>query len=327
MFKSTIANNYPRIGDTPEQQKLRKAIARFDKKAIALSELMEVEDQVTREVMTEQERAGLDLLTDGQIRWEDALTTLTKGLTGFSHTGLIRYFDTNTYYRQPVAEKAVRWEKPILVRDFEFARKLTSRPVKAILTGPYTLARLSLDRHYGSLAPFVSDVARALNREALALEAAGAQFIQVDEPALCRHKEDLSLAAEAVETVVSGITRAATSLLTCFGDVCWGLERLDRLPVRMLGLDLTTNDHYPRALAKLGSFSKELALGILDARNTRLESLDDRMALLGSLGSFLKGREIHLQPSAGLEFLPRAVACAKMELLTALTRKANEVFA
>jgi len=326
VFKATIVNSYPRIGDTPEQQKLRKAIARFDKQTATLAELKGVEDQVTREVVTEQENAGLDIVTDGQVRWDDAQTYLTRGLAGFSHAGLIRYFDTNTYYRQPVAQEQVQWEKPILARDFQFAQSLTPRPVKAILTGPYTLARLSLDRHYNKLSAFVADLAKALNREARSLEAAGAKLIQIDEPALPRHKEDLSLAAEAVEKVVEGITRAATSLAIYFGDVCWGLERLDRIPVSMLGIDLTGNDHYPKALARLPALKKGLALGILDARNTRLETLEDRLALLEPLRPFLKGREIHLQPSAGLEFLPRDKAFAKIELLTALARKADEVY-
>lgn len=326
MFKAALNNNYPRIGDTPEQQRLRKAITRRDKGSTTPAELREVEDEVTREAIAEQERAGLEILTDGQIRWDDAQTYLTRGLPGFAHTGLIRYFDTNTYYRQPVAEKPIRWEKPILTRDFQFAQALTSRPVKAVLTGPYTIARLSLDRHYGALRPFVADLAKALNREAKALEAAGARYIQIDEPALCRNKADLDLAAEAIEATLDGVTRATTSLVTYFGDVCWGLERLARLPVGLIGLDLTVNDHYPKALAKLGGFTKGLALGILDARNTRLETVDDRMALLESLAGSLRGREVHLMPSAGLEFLPRATAYAKMELLSSLTLEANEVF-
>src|SRR6185436_16988852 len=106
-------------------------------------ELAKVQDDVTFEVIREQEEAGIELLTDGQIRWYDEQTYIAGRLAGVEINGLIRFFDTNTYYREPIVNGRIAWQEPILVRDYVFAREHATRPVKAVLTGPYTLARLS----------------------------------------------------------------------------------------------------------------------------------------------------------------------------------------
>ena len=190
---TTVVGNYPKIPDLPAPGRWRTAVEKFQRGEITEEELRRVEDEVTVEVLREQAEAGVDLVTDGQIRWEDGQTYFAKRLTGFSIDGLQRYFDTNVYYREPVAEGEVRWVAPITVRDFEFARANSPKPVKPVITGPYTIARLSQNKYYPSLRDFVLALARALNQEMRALEAAGAEIIQVDEPAILQHKEDLSL--------------------------------------------------------------------------------------------------------------------------------------
>ena len=77
-----------------------------------------------------QAEAGIELVTDGQIRWEDEATYLAGAMEGVELNGLIRLFDTNTYYRQPFVEGPVKWRAPITVRDYLFAREKSSRPVK-----------------------------------------------------------------------------------------------------------------------------------------------------------------------------------------------------
>ena len=100
---TTAVGHYPRIGDAPEQQRLRRAIQSHQAQKLSDAELRAVQDDVTAEILDEQARAGLDWVTDGQIRWDDGQTYLTQRLAGFERGGMIRYFDTNTYYRQPVA--------------------------------------------------------------------------------------------------------------------------------------------------------------------------------------------------------------------------------
>ena len=185
---STVPGNYPKVANRPGGQTLRRAIASFDRGRLSAEELASAADDVTAEVISEQERAGIDMITDGQIRWQDPVTYIAGNLEGFEIGGLIRYFDTNTFYRQPEATARVAWQEPILVRDYEFARDSAAGPVKPVVTGPYTVAKLSLPGVYADLKSLVMDTARALNQEMKALAATDAPLIQVDEPAIVWHR-------------------------------------------------------------------------------------------------------------------------------------------
>ena len=147
---TTVVGSYPKIPNRPRPARLRAAIARFERGEIGEDELRRVEDEVTIEVIQEQVEAGIDIVSDGQIRWEDDQTYFARRMDGFTIDGLIRYFDTNTYYRQPVVTGAVQWQQPITVEDYRFAAAHSQRPVKALVTGPYTLAALSTNEHYDS---------------------------------------------------------------------------------------------------------------------------------------------------------------------------------
>src|SRR3990172_12184222 len=110
---ATVVGSYPKIPNLPRPARLRNAINRFDRGEMTEEELRRVEDEVTVEVLQEQAEAGLDLVTDGQIRWEDEQTYLARRLSGISLNGLIRWFDSNMYYRQPVVEGAAARREPI----------------------------------------------------------------------------------------------------------------------------------------------------------------------------------------------------------------------
>ena len=94
---STVPSNYPKIANRRGGQTLRRAISSFDRGRISADDLAATADDVTVEVIAEQERAGIDIITDGQIRWQDPVTYIAGGLHGFEIGGLIRYFDTNTH--------------------------------------------------------------------------------------------------------------------------------------------------------------------------------------------------------------------------------------
>src|SRR3989304_3339171 len=100
-MRTTGVGGYPKIPNRPRPARLRAAIARLDRGEITPEELAQVEDEVTIEVIQEQVEAGLDLISDGQVRWEDDQTHIMRRLAGVEIGGLQRYLDTNTYYRQP----------------------------------------------------------------------------------------------------------------------------------------------------------------------------------------------------------------------------------
>jgi len=302
---------------------LRGAISRFDRGKITQEELDQVADEVTVEVIEEQADAGLDVVTDGQIRWEDEQTYLARKLSDVTLNGLTRWFDTNMYYRQPAIEAGVAWRKAITVRDYSFAVEHSAKPVKAVLTGPYTLARLSVDNHYGSVEALALAFAEALNQEARALQTAGASIIQFNEPAVLQFKDDYTVFAAACARVTEGLT-SEKSLYLYFGDAEGIYPQILALPFDLIGLDFVMG-HQNEHLLKRTPFTKKLGLGIIDARNTRLESPEDIAAKINALGDGIDPDHVHVSPSAGLEFLPREVAQEKLRVLASGVRQAEGV--
>ena len=141
--------SYPRIGDSPEQQILRRAIFECDRGGKSEMDVRAAEDHMTELALREQVEAGLDVVTDGLIRWNDPISHLAGKLSGVRMDGLLRFFDTNFYFRQPVVTSSLSCSQPLIVDEFKFASSKSSRPVKAVLTGPYTLARHSLIENDG----------------------------------------------------------------------------------------------------------------------------------------------------------------------------------
>ena len=148
---ATSAGSYPRIGTAPEKQRLRNEYARLEKGEISEADFKKVQDEVTKEVIEEQHRAGIELATDGQIRWYDQISHFARKLAGCQINGLLRLFDTNFYFRQPIVTGKIRWIESIVVGEFTFAKKNSKVPIKPVVTGPYTLAKHSIDKHYKDL--------------------------------------------------------------------------------------------------------------------------------------------------------------------------------
>lgn len=319
---TTVIGNYPKIPDLPAPGKWRSAVEKFQKGQLDAAGLRAVEDDVTREAIADQVEAGVDLITDGQIRWEDGQTHFARKLRGFSINGLQRYFDTNVYFREPVAEGPVEWTEPITVEEFTFARRHSPRPVKAVVTGPFTLAALSRNTHYPTREAYVEAVARALNAELRALVAAGAEVLQVDEPALCQHKDAYALFAGAMRILLEGV-RAKTILCTYFGDVGGVYPQLLELPFDVLGLDFVAG-YRNWDIIRAAPFTKELQFGLLDARNTRVETADEIAAAVRRMAEMVPLERVMLAPSAGLEFLPHGVARKKLQALVTGARAAAE---
>ncbi len=320
MVRTTVVGTYPRIGDTHEEQELRRTIARFDKGEATEGNVREAERQTVRAVLREQVAAGVDVVTDGQVGWYDSQSHLAGAFDGVQVGGLVRYFDTNTYYRQPIVTGAVRWKAPVLLDAWQYAQDESRAPVKAVLTGPVTLASLALDRHYGKKRTLAADFAQALAEEVAGLRSAGAQHIQVDEPILTRHPEDLSLVADTLDTLAARKGPAELTLATYFGDVAKIYRDLLEAPADVVGLDLVQGAKTWAAIAKHGS-EKPLTLGVVDARNTKLEEPEALAARVRGLRDSVDLERSYLAPSNGLEFLPRETARRKLRILSETARR------
>ena len=319
---ATSSGSYPRIGDRPEEQILRKTIAARDRGEKTDAELEEAGRAMVRAAITEQEAAGLDLVTDGQVRWYDPISHLLRSVEGVEIDGLLRYFDTNFYFRQPVIVGAVKAGEPRVAEEYRYAAAQATRPVKPVLTGAHTMARLSINRRgvYRDLESLTEAMAAVVSSEVAALAEAGARIIQIDEPCVLKHPEELPLVKAALEAARSVAGSSALALYTYFGDAEPIYDRLLELPADVIGLDFTYSPGLLEAIASRGS-PKTLGLGLLDARNTRMEEEEELLTVLEGLLPAISTGEAYLNPSTGLEYLPRDKARAKCELIGRVCRR------
>ncbi len=321
MVRATLVGSYPRVSDRPLPVNLRQMLHQHDRGEIKDIELQRAYQATIARVVKEQEEAGIDLLTDGQIRWDDLLTPITRQLEGAHAGGLLRYFDNNVYYRHPVIEGPLVWRGPATVEDYRTAAAATTRPVKAVLPGPITYASLSEDRFYHDFDRLAAAVAGALHQEAQALAAAGAAWIQIDEPALGGRPASIELARTCLQTVTKGV-KAKFVLATYFKPIDGIYPALRTFPVDALQIDVV--DRPDQLGLLLGNPPQgDIVLGCVDARNSRLEERDRLARLLEGAAGTLGADRLWASPNAGLEFLPHATAQKKMARLTEAVAAVN----
>lgn len=317
MIKTTVIGSYPRVTETTGKGSIRSAIHQFDVGELSLEKLEEVFRENTKRVLLEQEELGIDLVTDGQLRWDDIVTPFAAKIEGFQINGLTRFFNNNVYYRQPLVVSALRVRGPISVESFRLAKKETQRDLKAVLPGPFTFAALSEDRFYHDERTLVLTLAEILNQEALALEKAGATFIQFDEPALVFQKEKISLVLDGIARARKGLT-AKVALTTYFGDCDGIFDELLKAQVDVLGLDFVSTNGNLKVL-KHQPIQKGLGIGCVDARNTRLEDPRAIRDLLKKAMTLTP--ELYVSPNAGLEFLPYNRVAQKLKGMVEASRQ------
>jgi len=322
LLRTTVVGSYPRVSDAPLEVNLRQAIHRHDRHEITTPALEAAIQATIKRVVEEQVAAGVDLVTDGQVRWDDLLTPFVRAMEGAHTGGLLRFYDNNVYYRHPVVTGPLRRGGPAVVEDFRYASAVSPRPVKAVLVGPLTLATLSEDRYYGDFSRMIMAAADVLREEAQDLAKAGASLVQLDEPALGYHPAKVELARAAVEAVVAGLP-ARTALYTYFGPLEKIYPALLEFPVDVLGIDVAERPQHLDLL--LGRpFPKELGLGAVNGRNTRLESEEDLVRLFNRVTTHVPPDRVWVNPSSGLEFLPHGTARRKLEVLAGAVRSHNQ---
>lgn len=322
MIRAANHSSYPRVGAPPFDQELRLVQEARERGEASDAEVAAVEDEVSTTVVAEQCRAFVQVVTDGMVRWEGPLSRIASELEGFRHGQRSRWFETQLHDRRPVVIGPVRRRGVFLKRDYLIAADVAqSRPVKVVLPGPVTFARLAENRHYGGLGPLARDLAEAFAAEVAELATAGATHFQLDEPLLCRHPEDLELVAATAGRVFAAAGPGATTVLsTYFGDLSALAGRLGELPGTHLGLDMMHGEASWGLLEPLPP-GRGVMLGLFDARTTRLEDAAEVEQRLERWREVLTCRDVIVGPQAGLELLPRDVAFDKLLQARYLTEK------
>lgn len=322
MMQTTVIGAWPKVSEGPTGQQLRTALHRHDRGEIDDDALDVVFDRTTQAAIGELESAGIDVLNDGQIRWDDLFATFARSWSGVSRGPLERYYDNNTYFRQPVVAGPISSDGHTLLRDFAFARGATGRELKAAVCGPLTFATLAIDRHYGSLEALTLAAADALATEVAALGAAGATLVDVEDPALVAAPQHIDLAREAYRRIAGAGVPLAVQ--TSFFPADRVLESLASFPVAQIGIDLRSRD--TTALRRLDAVrDKTIVLGVVDARNTRLETPREVASLIEEALKLIPQDRLWVAPTAGLEYLPHDVAVRKLAALVAGARAVSGV--
>ncbi len=319
-IETTVVGSYPKPPDEGQTFTLRKTLHAVPKGNATEADVKAAQDDLVRTVIGEHEDAGIDIVTDGHGRWDDLLTPFARTIAGFEIGGLLRWFDNNVYYRRPICVGEIGWGGPSTVEAFAFAKSVASRPVKAVLPGPVTFARLSVDEYYDDHEKFVLALARVLAQEAFELEAAGARHIQIDEPALLGAPEDLELAHRALDLIDAELRETETTLGTYFGDAKRLGPDLFDLPVDVFSFDLVAGPENLQLIDRAPR-DKKVQVGVVDARNTKLEPVDELAQTIEKLAGTVGVDRLRVSPSSGLEFLPREKARAKLHRLAEAARK------
>lgn len=318
-MKTAVSGAYPKISDDRAGQELRRALHRLDRGEIDRRELDRILDATAERAIREMESASIDVPNHGLIRWEDSFSPFVGVWTNVERGALERYFDNNTYFRVPVVTGPIRVEGQATVEEYTFASSKATRRVKAAVCGPLTFARLAEDRHFGDRARLAQAAAAALREEIRALEKAGCDLIDVDEPALVRWPEDISLAPSVYQILAEG-TKAALALQLPMFAADPIVRRLAKLPFAQFGVDLRSRE--TRVLDSISELPGTVVLGVVDARNTRLEDAAELAREIDVAARRLSPDRIWLSPTTSLEYLPHDVAVAKLNTLVAGARAA-----
>ena len=310
------------VGSFPKPPYLLHARNRFARKEINREELTKLEKQATAEWIKFQEDLGIDLLVDGEMDRGDMVEYFAENMEGFTISGLVRSYG-NRYYRKPIAVKPVGRTSPITIDMFKYTQSLTKKPLKGMLTGPYTIADWSFNEYYPSREAFILDLARCVHEEAIDLEKAGAKYIQIDEPAISTRPEELELAIKALGIVTKGL-KAHTFTHICYGDFAQIYPEMLKLPVDQIDMELANSNYDLLDLFKKHPFTKELGLGVLDVHNHRTETVDEIKRGIRSALKMLPPENIYVDPDCGLKTRTEEEAKAKLRIMVQAVKEVKK---
>jgi 5-methyltetrahydropteroyltriglutamate--homocysteine methyltransferase len=292
--------------------------------------LREAQDDATLLAIRDQERAGLDIVTDGEIRRESYSNRFATALDGMDldnpATIMSRAGKPN---KVPRVTGPIRRREPVEVRDLAFLRANTDRKVKITLPGPFTMSQQAVDEHYGDVRALAMDLADAVNEEIRDLFAAGADVVQIDEPWVqSRAEQAREYAIEVIDRALRGI-EGTTALHSCFGYAHMVHDRPPGYPILAelndcaadeLVIEAAQPDLDLKVLEQLPD--KVIALGVVSLGELEVEPVDVIAGRIRAALRHVDAERLQIAPDCGMKYLPRDVAAGK---LTAMVQAANVV--
>jgi len=307
------------VGSFPKPGYLHKARRQFARGDIDYDTLHELERKATAEVIALQEEVGLDILVHGEMERGDMATYFAEHLEGFEISSPVRSYG-NRYYRKPIVVGEISRPHPITVEMFSYAQSLTKKPVKGMLTGPYTMCDWSFNKYYRDRKALIIAMAEVIAAEVRDLQEAGAQYIQIDEPAISTRPAELDLAIEAMTVVTSGISAKTISHI-CYGNFAPIYPRLLDLPVDQLDLEFANSDFSNIDVFSSPPFTKEIAVGVIDIHSHKIETREQvKQRIYKALKAF-PPEKVYIGPDCGLKTRTQEETRAKLTVMVDAVRE------
>jgi 5-methyltetrahydropteroyltriglutamate--homocysteine methyltransferase len=328
LLPTTLVGSYPQ----PEWLIDRAALAKQTPPRVRVNELWRVEaqwleqaqDDATLIAIRDQERAGLDIVTDGEMRRESYSNRFATALDGVD---LDSPGSTMSRSGVPIPVPRVvgriRRRHPVEVRDVAFLRANTDRLIKMTVPGPFTMAQQAEDDFYGDEAAMAMDYASAVNAEIKDLFAAGADVVQVDEPWMqARPEKARAYGLAALDRALDGVT-GTTAVHVCFGYAQTVkvkptgysfLTELEQSAARQVSIETAQ----PKLdCAVLAALSKTVILGVIDLGDMAVETPATVAARIRRALPYVPAERIIVAPDCGMKYLARDVAFAKLQAMVA----------
>jgi 5-methyltetrahydropteroyltriglutamate--homocysteine methyltransferase len=338
LFPTTLVGSYPQ----PEWLIDRKKLAgRFPPRVRARELwrvpepfLAEAQDDATVMAIRAQEEAGLDIITDGEIRRESYSNRFATALEGVDvdnpGTALDRSGHPNPV---PRITGKIRRKQPVEVEDLKFLKRHTRRMVKITVPGPFTMSQQAQNDFYRSEEEAAMDYAAAVNEEIRDLFAAGADIVQVDEPYMqARPEKARQYGLAALNRALDGIT-GTTAVHICFGYAAVihqrpsGYSFLPELAgcgCRQVSVETAQSGLDCSVLAKLAG--KQIMVGALDLNDMAVETPETVVARVKRALPYVRPENVIIAPDCGMKYLPRDVAYGKMRAMVEAARILRKEF-
>ncbi len=306
------------VGSFPKPPALKNARAQFEKGEISLKELTSIERKATKDWIEFQDKLGMDVLVDGEMYRGDMVAYFAELLPGFERGGFVRSYG-NRYYRKPIITSEVKWEEPLTVSWWKYAQSLTSKPVKGMLTGPYTVMDWSFNEYYSDRRATALALAKTIRKEVEALIEAGAKIIQVDEPACSVRTDEISLVIEAMNEVTRDLPAYFLTHI-CYGTFKKIYPRMLEIPVDNFDLEMSNSDNDLLKCFKKNPFTKDLSAGVVDVHSHLVETKEEVRKRILEIAEFVPPENLWIDPDCGLKTRSVQEAKAKLQVTVETAR-------
>ena len=309
------------VGSYPKPEWLRSTRSAAENDEIGDEAWEEALDDAARLIIDEHERAGLDVVSDGEMRRTEMVEYFAERIAGCEFNGPVKVWGHNYFDKPSVVDQVERTE-PWLIDEYEFSSGVTTSPVKVPITGPYTLARWSFSEYYDDTSALAQALSGLVRTEIAQLVDAGAKYIQIDEPALATTPDDHHIVRDCLDEIVTDLADdIRIGLHVCYGDYSRIYPEILEYPVDEIDLEQANQGFDALETFADPPFTKDLALGVVDVHDSSVESVDEIKANIHRGLEIVPPEQLTVSPDCGLKLLPRQSAVKKLQNMVQAARE------